>query len=426
MELKINSDAWNYRDGVLCCEEVPLDLIARKAGTPAYVYSHRHLVDRFREMDTAWGRRRHRVCFSMKSNSSLAVARVLIGEGAGVDVVSGGELYRVLRAGASPGTIVFAGVGKTAREIAAALRAEILFFTVESASELDLIDRTARKMNRIAPVALRVTPDVDPKTHRYITTGKDENKFGLDREAALDFYRRARDLSHVAPVGIQMHIGSQILRTGPYREGVKRLINLVRKLKKEGIPLRYLDIGGGMGVSYRGENPPSAREYAAALAPLLKGLDLTLILEPGRFITGNAGVLLVRVLYVKKKRKKSFIVVDGAMNDLIRPALYGAHHQIVPVRPRAGGDIRADVVGPICETGDLLGEGRLLPEPKEGDFLAVLTAGAYGYVMSSNYNSRPRCAEVMVKDDEFRVIRRRETYRDLIRGEILPDFLKEM
>ncbi|MFH1037746.1 MAG: diaminopimelate decarboxylase [PVC group bacterium] len=423
MKLEINSNSWHYRDGVLCCEDVPLDLVARKAGTPVYVYSHRHLVDRFREIDSAWGRRRHRVCFSLKSNSSLAVARVLIGEGAGVDVVSGGELSRALRAGASPGTIVFAGVGKTVKEIAAALRAGILFFTVESTPELHLIDRTARKMGRIAPVALRVTPDVDPKTHRYITTGKDENKFGLDREEALDFYRRARELSYVNPVGIHMHIGSQILRTGPYREGVKRLLDLVRKLKKEGIPLRYLDIGGGMGVSYRGEDPPAAAAYAAALAPLLKGIDLVLVLEPGRYITGNAGALLVRVLQVKKKKKKNFIVVDGAMNDLVRPALYGAYHQIVPVRPGKVGHLRADVVGPICETGDLLGEGRLLPEPAAGDFLAVMSAGAYGYVMSSNYNSRPRPAEVMVREGEFGIIRRRETYRDLIRGEMLPDFL---
>ncbi len=417
MELLINSPSWEYRNGELYCEDVPLERIARKMGTPVYVYSRRHLVRAYREITAAWRGRSHLVCFSMKSNSSAAVIRTLAGEGSGIDVVSGGELYRALRAGASPEKIVFAGVGKTEREIVEGIEAGILFFTVESLPELELISRTAVRLGKTAPIALRVTPDVDPKTHRYITTGKAENKFGLDREAALDFYRRCRRLPGVEPVGIHMHIGSQILDTKPYREGAKRLVGLLKKLQGEGIRLRYLDIGGGMGISYRGEEPPPASAYAAAVRPLLKGLKLTVILEPGRFITGNAGALLVSVLQVKKKARQYFLIADGAMNDLIRPALYEAWHQIVPVRPSGGKPLRFNVVGPICETGDILGAARTFPEPVPGDRLAVLSAGAYGSVMSSNYNSRPRPSEVLVDGDSFRVVRKRETYRDLVRGE---------
>ncbi len=419
MDLLINSPSWNYRDGELYCEDVPLERIARRTGTPVYVYSRRHLVEKYREITAAWRGRSHLVCYSMKSNSTGAVVRTLVGEGSGVDVVSGGELYRALRAGAPAEKIVFAGVGKTEKEIVEGLQAGILFFTVESTPELELISRTADRLGKTAPVALRVTPDVDPRTHRYITTGKAENKFGLDREAALEFYRLCRRLPGIDPVGIHMHIGSQILDTAPFREGVKRLVALLKKLKAEGISLRYLDIGGGMGISYRGEEPPPAAAYAAALRPLLKGLRLTVILEPGRFITGNAGALLVSVLQVKQKAKKNFIVADGAMNDLIRPALYGAWHQIVPVRPGGGKTVRFDVVGPVCETGDILGTGRRFPRPEPGDRLAVLSAGGYGSVMSSNYNSRPRPPEVLVDGESFRVVKRRESYRDLVKGEAL-------
>ncbi len=419
MDLLINSPSWNYRDGELYCEDVPLERIARRTGTPVYVYSRRHLVEKYREITAAWRGRSHLVCYSMKSNSTGAVVRTLVGEGSGVDVVSGGELYRALRAGAPAEKIVFAGVGKTEKEIVEGLQAGILFFTVESTPELELISRTADRLGKTAPVALRVTPDVDPRTHRYITTGKAENKFGLDREAALEFYRLCRRLPGIDPVGIHMHIGSQILDTAPFREGVKRLVALLKKLKAEGISLRYLDIGGGMGISYRGEEPPPAAAYAAALRPLLKGLRLTVILEPGRFITGNAGALLVSVLQVKQKAKKNFIVADGAMNDLIRPALYGAWHQIVPVRPGGGKTVRFDVVGPVCETGDILGTGRRFPRPEPGDRLAVLSAGGYGSVMSSNYNSRPRPPEVLVDGESFRVVKKRESYRDLVKGEAL-------
>jgi len=418
MNLMINSGSWDYRDGELYCEDVPLERIARRVGTPVYVYSRRHLIEAYREITAAWRGRSHLVCFSMKSNSAAAVVRTLVEAGSGVDVVSGGELYRALRAGAPADRIVFAGVGKTEREIVEGIEAGILFFTVESFPELELIDRTARRLGKTAPIALRVTPDVDPKTHRYITTGKAENKFGLDREAALDFYRRCRELPGVDPVGIHMHIGSQILDPAPFREGVKRLVALLKKLKGEGISLKYLDIGGGMGISYRGEDPPPASAYAAALRPLLQGLRLTVILEPGRFITGNAGALVVSVLQVKKKARQYFVIADGAMNDLIRPALYQAWHQIVPVRPSSGPRLRFNVVGPVCETGDVLGAGRRFPEPSPGDRLAVLSAGAYGSVMGSNYNSRPRPPEVLVDGDQFRTVRRRETYRDLVRGEL--------
>ncbi len=419
MRILINSPSWDYRDGELYCEDVPLERIARRTGTPVYVYSRRHLVQAYREITAAWRGRSHLVCYSMKSNSTGAVVRTLVGEGSGVDVVSGGELYRALRAGAPAEKIVFAGVGKTEKEIVEGLQAGILFFTVESTPELELISRTADRLGQTAPVALRVTPDVDPQTHRYITTGKAENKFGLDRQAALEFYRLCRRLPGVDPVGIHMHIGSQILDTAPFREGVKRLVALLKKLRGEGISLRYLDIGGGMGISYRGEEPPPAAAYAAALRPLLKGLRLTVILEPGRFITGNAGALVVSVLQVKKKARQYFVVADGAMNDLIRPALYQAWHQIVPVRPSGGPRLRFNVVGPVCETGDILGAGRRFPEPAPGDLLAVLSAGAYGSVMSSNYNSRPRPPEVLVDGDSFRVVKKRETYRDLVRGEVI-------
>ena len=414
---------WSFRKGQLFCEKTPLAAIARRYGTPVYVYSYRHLTRRFREMDQAWRSRKHLICFSLKSNSNLAVARALVSRGAGVDVVSGGELSRAIRAGAPPEKIVFSGVGKTAPEIKAALQAGVCFLTVESFPELELINEIARDLRQLAPVALRVTPDVDPHTHRYITTGKAENKFGLDLSTVPDFYRECRRTPNVTAVGIQMHIGSQILRTRPYVEGVKNLVFLIRELRNEGIRLRYLDIGGGMGVSYRGEKAPSPRDYQQAISPLLKGLRLTLILEPGRFLTAGAGCLLVKVIYLKKKEKKNFIIVDGAMNDLLRPSLYGAYHEIIPVRERNAPSLRADVVGPICETGDFLGLSRRFPAPARGELLAVMGAGAYGYVMSSNYNSRPRPAEVMVKGDRCQIVRKRETYKDLIRGEKLPAFL---
>jgi len=423
MSTLVKNSVWNYRNGELFCEGVELGSIARRVGTPVYVYSHTHLVNRFREVERAWSGRKHLICFSLKANSNLAVIRTFVGLGAGIDILSGGELFRARTAGAPADKIVFAGVGKTRKEIEAALREGILFFTVESFAELGMIDEVARKKGAVAPVSLRVTPDVDPRTHKYITTGKAENKFGVDLARAFEFYKQCRQLKGVKAVGIHMHIGSQILQTRPYREGVKKLVALVGRLKDAGIRLRYLDIGGGMGVSYRGEEVPPARDYARALLPLLKNLRLTVILEPGRYLTANAGCLLVKVLRVKKKGGKNFIVEDGGMNDLIRPALYGSHHGILPVEKGEGKTIRADVVGPVCESGDFFAQSRQMDEPEPGDLLAVMGAGAYGFVMSSNYNSRPRAAEVMVKGEQFRVVRRRETYRDLVKGEKVPDFL---
>jgi len=420
--LKINSPFWSYRKGELHCEEVPLSRIAAEFSTPTYIYSRGHLEERFQEIDRCW-KRPHLICYSLKSNSSLAVASVLARLGAGADVVSGGELHRALKAGIPAQRIVFAGVGKTDPEIRAALKARILYFTVESDPEAERINALAGRMKTAAPVALRVTPDVDPKTHRYITTSKPENKFGLDLEAALDFYRGLKRLPNLNPVGIQMHIGSQILRVEPYREAVGKLAALVRELAREGMKLSYFDIGGGMGISYRGEETPPAAAYARAVSEALGRLETKIVLEPGRYISGNSGCLLGRAVYFKRKAKKNFLVLDAGMNDLIRPALYGAHHEILPVVPLAADEVEAEVVGPICETGDILGESRRFPRPESGDLFAVLSAGAYGFAMASNYNSRPRPAEVMVDGDRFELVRRRETYRDLVRGERVPSFL---
>ncbi|HOO76461.1 MAG TPA: diaminopimelate decarboxylase [bacterium] len=422
MNLPVNSDYWSYRGGELYCEDVALSRIAERFGTPTYVYSRGHLEGKFKEVERAWRGRRHLVCFSLKSNSSLAVAAVLARLGAGVDVVSGGELYRALKAGFPAAKTVFAGVGKTSREIREALKAGILFFTVESFSELEEIDGIAGKMGAQAPVAFRVTPDVDPKTHRYITTGKAENKFGFDLEHAREVYLSCRRLGAVKPVGIQMHIGSQIRSAGPYVEAVEKLAALVRGLKREGVGIRYLDIGGGMGISYGGEEVPAMVEYAEALRPVLAGLPVSIVLEPGRYLTGNCGCLLAKVLHLKRKAKKNFAVIDAGMNDLIRPALYNAEHAIVPVSEKTAPAVKVDVVGPICETGDTMGKDRMFPEPAPGDLVAVLSAGAYGFVMASTYNSRPRPAEVMVHGGECELVRRRETYRDLVKGEKIPSF----
>ena len=423
MRIMANSEFWNYRDGVLFCEDVDLRRIAREVGTPVYVYSYSHLIERYRELDRVWSEIDHLICFSLKSNSSRAVAAALFQQGAGVDVVSGGELRRALAAGVDREKIVFAGVGKSRVEIETALDTGILFFTVESVSELNRINEIAAGRGGTAPVALRVNPDVDPKTHTFITTGKAENKFGLDLEESVKLYHACRRMSNIEPVGVQMHIGSQIVDPEPFVRSLKKLVSLIGELKKEGIELEYVDIGGGQGVNYHNDNPAAAEDYARRLLPLLKGLDMVLIMEPGRFITANAGALLVRVEYIKKKTIKNFIVIDGAMNDIIRPVLYDAYHQIIPVEDKETEELEADVVGPICETGDCLGRDRRMPEPEEGDLLAVMSAGAYGYVMSSTYNSRPRPPEVMVRDGDFWVIRERQSYDDLVRGESLPPFL---
>ena len=414
--------AFAYQGSELCCEEVPLAKIAQDVGTPCYIYSRRMLVEGYRALDQAFAGLPHLICYAMKANANLAILRVFLDEGGGLDIVSGGELFRALRAGADPQRIVFAGVGKSAEEIEAALRADILLFNVESPQELKAIHAVAAKLGTPARVAVRVNPDVDPKTHPYISTGLRQSKFGVPIQEALELYRSMRALNHLAPVGVHAHIGSQITQVAPFQESLAKLVPLVKALRQDGFNIQYLDIGGGIGIRYKDEGPPAPIEYANTLRPLLDALACTVLMEPGRFLVGNAGSLVTRVLYEKANQDKKFLVVDGGMNDLIRPSLYNAYHTIVPVVQRANGhaEVTLDVVGPICESGDFLAKDRSLPACQPGDLLAVLSAGAYGFAMASNYNARPRVPEVMVNGDRFAVVRARETYEDLIRGEIIP------
>jgi diaminopimelate decarboxylase len=421
---------FQYRGDTLCCEDVPLADIASQVGTPTYVYSHATLARHFRVFDEGLAGMNHLICFSVKANSNLAVLRLLFSLGGGADIVSGGELYRAIKAGAEPKKIVFSGVGKREDEIRYGLKTGILAFNVESRAELLAVDRIARAMGTRAPVSIRVNPDVDAETHPYISTGLKKNKFGIPMAAARDVYAEAGGLAGIEVVGIDCHIGSQLTKTAPFSDAVARVVDLVARLRQDGLTLWLVDIGGGLGIPYGEEEeaePPSPADYGAAiqraLAPLAD-MKLTLVCEPGRVIVGNAGVLLTRVLYRKETEAKSFVIVDGAFNDLMRPALYGSFHAIRPVA-RRGDAARevVDVVGPICETGDFLARDRELAPSQAGDLLAVMAAGAYGFTMASNYNTRPRAAEVLVKGDRFAVVRERETLADLIRGESIPDFL---
>ncbi len=409
--------AFRYKDNVLCGEEVPLDRVAEEVGTPVYVYSRRTIRDHYRRLDDAFSDIPHLICYSVKANSNLAVISVLAGEGAGADIVSGGELYRALKAGVPPKKIVFAGIGKTAEEMVYALRSGILMFNVESETELLLLDRVAGELGMRADIALRVNPDVDPATHPYVATGLKEAKFGIGMGEALAVYRRAAALPHIQVVGVHQHIGSQITSVEPFREALERTGELVRSLRNMGLEIRYINIGGGFGIPYGEEEVPYPVDYARALAPVLREHGCTVILEIGRMIVGNAGVLLTRVLYRKQSGEKRFLVVDAAMNDLIRPSLYGAFHRILPVVDHGREEETVDVVGPVCESGDFLARDRVLPRSEPGDLLAVMSAGAYGFVMSSNYNSRRRAAEVMVDGEDFLVVRQRESLEDLVRGE---------
>jgi len=415
---------FQYKDGQLQAEEVPLATIAAEVGTPVYVYSRATLLRHFHAFDGAFKGLDHLVCFSVKVNSNLAVLKLFGDLGAGADVVSGGELFRALEAGIPAERICFSGVGKTEAEMVQALEAGVLMFNVESLPELNLLARVAKRMGRRAPVAFRVNPDVDPQTHPYISTGLKENKFGLDVERALAAFQVAKGMEGIEVVGIDCHIGSQLTELAPFVEALSRLKALLERLGKMGIALRYIDLGGGLGIPYLNEEPPQPQEYAAALAAELEGLGLKVILEPGRVIAGNAGILLTRVVYVKETETKKFVIVDAAMNDLIRPSLYGAKHDIIPVVAAGPATGRVDIVGPICESADFLAQDRPMPHLSAGQLVAVMSAGAYSFVMASNYNSRPRPAEVMVAKDEYAVIKKRETYQDLIRGESLPGFLK--
>jgi diaminopimelate decarboxylase len=414
---------FQYRGENLFCEEVAILDIAASVGTPFYLYSRQTLENHFRAFDSAFGKVDHLICFSAKANSNLAVLRVFVRLGGGVDVVSGGEIYRAIQAGVKPEKIVYSGVGKRADEIEYALKQPILMFNIESSQELLAIDQIAGKLGTKAPVALRVNPDVDPKTHPYISTGLKKNKFGINIQKSVDEYILASTLRNTRVIGVSCHIGSQVTEVGPFVEAVQRIKELVAKLRAEGIEIRYVDLGGGLGITYHQEEPPPPREYAEALMKELPGLDCTLILEPGRVIVGNAGILVTRVLYTKEGGEKNFVIVDAAMNDLIRPSLYGSYQRIQPVHKKDRIETTVDVVGPICESGDFLAKDRKIPKVEPGELLAVMSAGAYGFTMSSNYNSRPRVPEVMVDKDRFQVVRKREEYEDLIQGESIPDFL---
>lgn len=415
---------FQYRQDELFCEDVPVKTIVQEIGTPFYLYSAQTLLNHYRAYDSAFASIPHLLAFAMKANSNLAILRLFAREGGGADIVSGGELYRALMAEVDPRKIIFAGVGKTVEEIQYALESDILMFNVESSQELRKIDEVAGRMEKKARVALRVNPNIDPKTHPYISTGLKEHKFGISIDKALEEYKLAASLKHLDIVGIHKHIGSQVIEVSPYVEALKRLLTLVEELKDAGIPIRYVNIGGGLGITYEHETPPQPKDLAEAIAPLVKDLKCILIIEPGRTLVGNAGILVTQVLYTKEGDDKKFVIVDAAMNDLIRPSLYGAFHQIQPLVRRRRKTVTADVVGPICESADFLAKDREMEECLSGEHLAVMSAGAYGFVMASNYNARPRIPEIMVKGDRYTVVRERETYHDLIKGEHIPDFLK--
>ncbi|MBI2177298.1 MAG: diaminopimelate decarboxylase [Candidatus Tectomicrobia bacterium] len=416
---------FEYKDGELHAEGVSLSRLAREVGTPFYVYSHKTLVRHFRVFDEAFASVPHLVCFAMKSNSNIAILRLFAGMGGGLDIVSGGELFRGVKAGVPPERIVFAGVGKSDEEIACALEAGVLMFNVESEEELANIEAVAARLGRAARVAVRVNPDVDPATHPYISTGMKKSKFGIDIAKARAQYRLAAGMPHLDACGVHCHIGSQITQSGPFVEAVGKVAALVRALRADGHGIRYLNLGGGLGITYRDEAPPLPGDYAGAILPGVRDLGCTLLFEPGRVIVGNAGVLVTRVLYAKNKEEKRFVIIDAGMNDLIRPALYESYQEALPVEEAAAQRPRhkSDLVGPVCESGDYLAKDRQLPEYRRGDLIAIMSAGAYGFAMSSNYNSRPRPPEVLVRGGEYHVIRRRESYDDLILGESIPSFI---
>jgi diaminopimelate decarboxylase len=420
---------FEYRNGEMFAEGVSLKRIAREVGTPAYVYSLATLKRHFKVFDEAFTKVRHIVCFSVKANSNLALLRAFAREGSGFDIVSGGELFRALKVGADPKKIVFSGVGKKKEEIEYALNTGILMFNVESEQELLALNDIASGIGKRAPISLRVNPDVDPQTHPYISTGMKKAKFGVDIKKSLETYRTAISLKNVEVVGVDCHIGSQLTSITPFVDALAKVREyldrvLAGEMKREGAQIRYLDLGGGLGIHYHDETPPLPDEYATAIIQGLEGLDVTLILEPGRVIVGNAGILLTEVQYIKETDTKKFVIVDSGMNDLIRPALYGSYQAIQPVVDNQGQKIVADVVGPICESGDFFAKDREIPRPQRGDLLAVMSAGAYGFTMASNYNSHPKPPEVLVDGEKYYVVRKRESFEDLIRGETIPSPLQ--
>ena len=431
---------FRYRDGCLYCEDIDLGRVAEQLGTPLYVYSAGTILDHYARLNTALASLDHLICYAVKANSNRAILKLLADAGAGFDIVSGGELYRVLAAGGDPAKCTFAGVGKAQEEIEYALEQRVYSFNVESEAELERIDRIARSKEARAPIALRVNPDVDPHTHRYISTGSRENKFGIGLDRIGAIYEEAAKMRGVEIVGVQMHIGSQIAEAKPFASAIGKVTPIARELKSK-YGIKFLSIGGGMGIVYRRALESgsgkwwrehgseslafSVRDYAEAIVPPLCDLGLRILVEPGRFLVGNGGVLLTRVRYIKKTGAKKFVIVDSGMNDLIRPALYQSYHEIVPVTEstRSKNTEKIDVVGPVCESGDFFALDREMPEIQEGDLLAIMSAGAYGFVMASNYNSRPLPAEALVRGDKFALIRKRQTWEDLVRGEVPPKWL---
>ncbi|HEY4639511.1 MAG TPA: diaminopimelate decarboxylase [Candidatus Udaeobacter sp.] len=444
---------FRYRDDRLYCEDVDLTRVAAELGTPTYVYSAGTILDHYRRLDAALAPLDHLICYAVKANSNRAILKLLVGAGAGFDIVSGGELFRVLAAGGDPAKCTFAGVGKSVDEIEYALERGVHSFNVESETELEAIERIATAKKMRAPIALRINPDVDPHTHQYISTGSQENKFGIPLNDATAIYERAAAMHNVEIVGVQMHIGSQITEAKPFASAIEKVAPLVRELKAK-YAIKFFSIGGGMGIIYRGalesgsgkwwrdhgpasaESAFSVRNYAEAIVPPLRDLGIRILVEPGRFLTGNAGVLLTRVRYIKQTANKKFAIVDAGMNDLIRPALYQSYHQIVPCRASAAADAdpstsmsvstsksweKIDIVGPVCESGDFFALDREMPEVREGDLLAIMSAGAYGFVMASNYNSRSLPAEALVRGDKVALIRRRQTREDVVRDEVDAD-----
>lgn len=428
-------DYFRYQKGSLHCEDVPVEDLASKHGTPLYLYSTRTILEHYRKLSEAFAELKPTIAYSVKANSNLSILKMMKEAGSGFDVVSGGELYRALKIGADPKTIVFAGVGKTDEEIGYALDQDILLFNIESEEELENINRIAQSKNKTARCALRINPDVDPHTHTYIATGKKETKFGVDLDRARRVLSRHPDFPHAKIVGLHTHIGSQITKVEPYVETASRIAEFLPECAKLGVPIEYFDLGGGFGVWYKEKLARPAHEIAGAILPILKKMGVKLVLEPGRFIVGNAGILVTRVLYVKRSGEKNFVICDAGMTDLIRPTLYGAYHRIWPVKTEPGyaGEVPdeehwggplelSDVVGPICESGDFFAKERRLPRVKRGDYVAVFSAGAYGFTMSSNYNTHPRAAEVAVAGGEARVVTQRETIEDLLRKEQVVSF----
>ncbi|MEN8246731.1 MAG: diaminopimelate decarboxylase [Thermodesulfobacteriota bacterium] len=415
---------FHYQQDELFCEDVPIREIADKVGTPFYLYSHATLGRHFLAFDKAFDGVQRLVCFSAKANSNMAILKLFANLGSGLDIVSGGELFRGLKAGFPPDRVVYSGVGKRVDEIDFALEQDILMFNVESLEELELINQRAGGLGKTAPVAIRVNPDVDPKTHPYISTGLKKNKFGIDTDTALEAYKTAHKMEHVKIEGIDCHIGSQISEAGPFKDAMQNLMKLVDSLADSGITVNCLDMGGGLGITYDSEMPPQPHEYARAIVETAKTRSLKLILEPGRVIVGNAGILVTRVLYRKSGKDKEFVIADAGMNDLLRPSLYKAFHAVQPVRQKDSGRITADLVGPICESSDFLASEREMEDVAAGDLLAVMSAGAYAYTMSSNYCSRLKVPEVMVKGSDFYIVRERQQYEDLVQGESVPSFLK--